>query len=200
MLGGLCAVSLVLGGCSSTPEVDHTLVTTLTWPDGQPTSDLENDPWVQALRRYRVILAAARNALNYADPNVSEVMTPDLLSRQYLSARSGVRDDSLFLWEGPGSFAPLAVQGTSDGAVVTICDAPYTTVERYPYEFPTRRIEYHLLEMNGRRVVAFSSSTEDACDLSDARRALFDPGPDLDLLDLTDPDVVLPPPGHDDDR
>ena len=113
----VAAVVLVLGGCAPKEDpawsADEAQV---VWSDGEPTSDLESDPWVQAARVGGLAYVEAVNSNDFSDPALHELVDKGLLSGASLTVeeRADTPED-VRRFPGPYPFDPLSVDVSEDG-------------------------------------------------------------------------------------
>ncbi|MBD7982391.1 hypothetical protein H9623_15460 [Oerskovia sp. Sa1BUA8] len=186
------AGALVLAGCSSAPE-PAPFSADVVWPDGEPVGELEESPWVQAVREYELVVAAGTNALDFSSSRFG-IMKESVAQGWYEAAVDGIEDGDLELWVGPRSFAVTSVVETETGATVVVCLAPRERIMVEPQETLSTAIEYYLVEVEGRRVVDGAREERfGSCDATGAVQGLFVTPPDRELLTIDDPSVVVPP-------
>ncbi|MHA7134807.1 hypothetical protein [Oerskovia turbata] len=197
--GAACAVAavvggLVLGACASSPQAAP-FSTEVVWPDGEPMGEFEGTPWVQAVRDFEVVRAAALNALDFSPPHVQAIGTP-YAQGWYEMAVDGIEDGDLELWVGPRSFVVSSVVESESGVTVVGCQAPRERIMAEPQKTLSTTIEYYLVEVDGRWVVDGGREERfGSCDASGAVQGVFVTPPDRALLTIKDPSVVVPPPG-----
>ncbi len=83
LASALCAGMVALAGCAAEAAPEPVVIPTVVWPDGEPTGELESDPWVVAARKATVVDAIAFNAKDYSIPLLSESLTSSNIAGNY---------------------------------------------------------------------------------------------------------------------
>jgi hypothetical protein len=119
---GLVATVVVACGPPEAPPLPST--PTIVWSAGEPTSDLESDPWVAAVRAAAVPEAVATNALDTRSESLHSTVSEKSIGYldSFLETLAGDSDDTQRV-PGPWPFDPLSVEVAEDGrsAVVEGC-------------------------------------------------------------------------------
>ncbi len=135
---GLLTASL---GACGTEKPTPLVIPEVVWTHGPPEGLWEDTEWVQALRREKLLLAAAELSHNYSDPILLEVATYDQLvsiaedqkkTLEYEQAGPNRPNGRSFIdWPaGPMPFEVKGLQVAPDrnSAAVEICYSSYWTV------------------------------------------------------------------------
>ncbi|RXR25669.1 hypothetical protein EQW78_12215 [Oerskovia turbata] len=185
---------LVLGGCSSAPE-PAPFSTEVEWPEGEPVGELEESPWVQAVRDYELVGAAATNALDFSSPHV-DIMTESLARGWYSEVVDGIENGDLELRAGPMSFVVTSVEETESGATVIVCSGEGERIMTEPSRTASHVFTYEIEVLDEVPVVVWSEEgLWRSCDATGAVQGVFATPPDRALLTIDDPSVVVPPCG-----
>ncbi|GIJ00062.1 hypothetical protein CLV28_0937 [Sediminihabitans luteus] len=92
----------------------------IVWSDGEPTSDLEADPWVQAVRAGLVPYAVAYDSRDLRSDSLHETWTPNGIAQMRKDIASFAGEDDWWRMPGPFPFDPLTVEVVQDGASATV--------------------------------------------------------------------------------
>lgn len=175
----LVVAGIALVGCTPSPTVDAPEV---TWQDGEPSGELEDSPWVQAVRASDLALNTAWVTRDYTAKEVEET-TEALVSQQLYNTQVGRAGREEFgVYPGPTPMIPLSVDEESDTrAVVRVCQATNWFVTADQPDIPDELVgeikEYQVVGTDNRRASGPAPTAEE-CDLSDASIGLFAPQPD----------------------
>ena len=183
-------LALTGAGCSSGPE--PLVVPEVRWPQGEPSGELESDPWVQAAREYEVLFAAAWNAHDWSDPALLDVVSGSIVGRTASGQRDALDQGRYFTLVGPMPFEPLSVEETGpDKAEVVVCAyatwslASGQVAPASPVAF--ERGYYLERDESGQVRVMTTYRTESECDVDSISPGFFDPAPEpVDGLDGDD--------------
>lgn len=213
-LSALAALTLTACADGAEPP-SELLVPDVAWADGAPSGELEDSPWVQAVRNAELLSSVAWNNLDYSDPalihawgydSVAEDLFPDAEWRMQGVPTHiiAVPDSHRLIDVGPLPLMPLSVDEGPDGASVTACVGAQKT--KFRGDFQTATIEYYHVEETGAGSYSITRESP-SLDMKNARRdectldvlplgpdrlpgGLFDPAP----APPTDPEVQLKPP------
>lgn len=185
----LAGVALV--GCTpaaAAPEV--------AWENGPPTGELEQDPWVAAVRASDLALNTAWVTRDYTTDDVRSTTISadiDLFASSQINRAEGGRFATP---PGPTPMIPLSVDEESETqAVVKVCKATnwYLDAEQpsVPSTLDGEVFEHRVVRDGDDRRVGAGAPTAEECDLSEASIGLFDPQPDPDETYSPD-DVKVP--------
>ncbi|MFB8227733.1 hypothetical protein [Cellulosimicrobium sp. NPDC055967] len=185
-------MALMLTGAGCASESEPLVVPEVRWPQGEPSGELESDPWVQALREYEALFAAAWNAHDWSDPALLAVMSGDIVHRTASGQRDALDQGRYFTLVGPRPFEPLSVEETGpDKAEVVVCAyatwslASGQVAPASPVAF--ERGYYLERDESGQVRVMTTYGTETECDVDSIKPGFFDPAPEpLDGLDGDD--------------
>lgn len=175
----LIVVGIALVGCTPAPSVEAPEV---AWQDGAPSGELEESPWVQAVRASDLALNTAWVTRDYTAKELEET-TEALVPQQLYNAQIGeARREEFGVFPGPTPMIPLAVDEESDTqAVVRVCVATNWFLTADQPDVPENLVgevkEYRVVGTENRRATGPAPTAEE-CDLSDASIGLFDPLPD----------------------
>ncbi len=204
-------VALLVTGCAA--GVPEPVVTpAVVWLDGEPSSELESDPWVIATREAEVAYAVAVNSANFSDPAMSARWSSDATTRRADQTAMDIGSGRAKARLGPMPFEPLVVVEADDGRsaeVVGCSGLDPLLFERdvgSPRTLRPRMLYRVVLGEDGERRVTGAGSPEgyvlpsgevfedETCDGVEVKEALFDPPPDLQrLIDMDPEDMVMPP-------
>ncbi len=210
VLVAVAIVGLVTGCAAGVPE--PVVTPAVVWPDGEPSSELESDPWVIATREAEIARAVAANSANFSDPAMSARWDENYRMTFAWSVETGLLRGWAEVALGPEPFEPLFVVEADDGrsAEVVGCSALVPVLlerdEGSP-RTPWPRMLYRVvLGEDGERRVTGAGSPEgyvlpsgevfedETCDGVEVKVALFEPPPDLQkLIDMDSEDMVMPP-------
>lgn len=112
---------------------------TIVWSAGEPTSDLESDPWVAAVRAAAVPYAVAVNAVDTRSEELhSTVSERSILRLDNRLEGDGGDPDGTQRVPGPWPFDPLSVEVAEDGrsAVVHGCSIDKWVLTLSQHELP----------------------------------------------------------------
>ncbi|WP_285036726.1 hypothetical protein [Plantibacter sp. ME-Dv--P-095] len=183
--GGLTAVLLGLTGCTpaAQPTTDQPFPGVI-WADGEPSSELDQDAWVQSARTALTALAVAQNRNDFTLPELVESSTYEVRSAAWRGARdhveSGERTD---VHPGPQPLEPQSVEVSADGrnASVQACVALdwSSTQGTPPDSFDTAGAEYRLERTDDGRTVldAIVGLPNLDCAAAEPAVGLFAPAP-----------------------
>ncbi|UCR89984.1 hypothetical protein [Mycetocola spongiae] len=188
------------------PEKPATVINTPTqiWKDGiTPSGPLEDDEWVQAVRRYEIGTALAWNTGDFTISQLTSVVEyPEDISRPY--AQQG---NAPYVYLAPRPFVVISSEPSpgaeppSSGRRVTICAAPQIDwiLPAVPFDRASPRLgndnsgifravlrTYTVGKLdNGNYDV--SGGGGDKCDATGAAIGYFDPAPTLPKTPVTKP-------------
>lgn len=175
---GLVVAGVALVGC--TPAIESPEV---VWKSGPPSGELEDNPWVEAVRASDLALNVAFVTRDYTTEDVrATTVSSDigLFSSSQVSRAEGKRFSTV---PGPTPMIPLSVDEESETqAVVTVCKATNWSIDAdhpsVPEQLVGEVIEYRVNLDDGDRRAGGGAPTGEECDLTDASIGLFDPQPD----------------------
>ncbi|WP_336708192.1 hypothetical protein [Oerskovia sp. USHLN155] len=114
----MVVMSGVLVGCGG-PEVPGPAPTpSVVWSAGEPTGELESDPWVQAVRAAALPEAVAFNGLDTRSSSLHATWTPDAIRELQWTLGKFSRennDNGAYRVPGPRPFDPVSVEVAPDG-------------------------------------------------------------------------------------
>ncbi|MFB8189369.1 hypothetical protein ACFC14_08570 [Microbacterium sp. NPDC055988] len=176
----LVIAGIALVGCTPTPGVEAPEV---AWKDGAPSGELEDSPWVQAVRASDLALNTAWVTRDYTAQQLQSTTESLVIDRVAASqvGRAGREDFATF--PGPTPMIPLSVDEESDTqAIVRVCAATNWQISTEQPEIPADLVgeikEYRVYSGGGNRRASGAAPTAEECDLTDASIGLFDPQPD----------------------
>lgn len=175
---GLLALGVLATACAPAAVEAPTVV----WQDGAPSGELEDSPWVQAVRASDLALNTAWVTRDYTAKEL-ESSTQALVPEQVYNAQVGRAGREEFTtFPGPTPMIPLSVDEESDTqAVVRVCEATNWQISADQPDIPTELVgeikEYRVVGTDDRRASG-PAPTGEECDLDDAAIGLFDPQPD----------------------
>ena len=176
----LIVVGIALMGCTPGPGVEAPEV---VWQDGAPSGELEESPWVQAVRASDLALNTAWVTRDYTAKELKET-TDALVPQQLYNAQIGeARREEFGVFPGPTPMIPLAVDEEGDTqAVVRVCVATNWFLTADQPDVPENLVgevkEYRVNEGGGHRRASGGAPTAEECDLDGVSIGLFDPQPD----------------------
>jgi hypothetical protein len=190
-VGGAVVVSgVLLVGCGG-PEVPGPAPTpSVVWSEGEPTGELESDPWVQAIRAAALPEAVAFNGLDTRSPSLHATWTPAWIREMNGLLDEGARDnteDGALRVPGPRPFDPLVVEISADGknAEVVGCTVFDWGMRRDDRSFDdgTEMVNGHydvVRSADGAYLVDRFTLSGTACESENLSVGTFDPLPDGD--------------------
>lgn len=130
---------LALSGCTpDTPPAPEkpTVVPTaaITWQPGhEPTSELENNPWVKLARDYAIGNAMATNMSDFTINQITNYVSPGALY-QAASLHDGLLNQDPMIYPGPAPWQPLRVEKSKSGVIIIACgtSSPWITTRDTP--------------------------------------------------------------------
>lgn len=176
----LVVSGIALAGCTPTPGVEAPEV---AWQDGAPSGELEDSPWVQAVRASDLALNTAWVTRDYTAKELQST-TQALVAQQVYNAQIGQAGREEFgVFPGPTPMIPLSVDEESGTqAVVRVCEATnwFLTADQpdVPDDLVGEIKEYRVTAGGEHRKAGGGAPTAEECDLGDASIGLFDPLPD----------------------
>ncbi|GIJ00061.1 hypothetical protein Slu03_24380 [Sediminihabitans luteus] len=159
----------------------------IVWSDGEPTSDLEADPWVQAVRAGLVPYAVAYDSRDLRSDSLHETWTANGIDRMTRKLMYFVGEDDWPRIPGPYPFDPLTVEVAQDGASATVhgCSLVpwwYTSLdpwERLEHEASPTKIRFEVVTTaEGAYLIDSVEPTLVACESDHMTAGVFDPLPD----------------------
>lgn len=176
----LVVAGIALVGCTPTPSVEAPEV---AWEDGAPSGELEDSPWVQAVRASDLALNTAWVTRDYTAKELqstTQALVPEQLYNSQVG-RAGREEFGVF--PGPTPMIPLSVDEESDTqAVVQVCQATnwFLTADQpeVPDDLAGEIKEYRVVSSGDSRRASGPAPTGEECDLDGVSIGLFDPQPD----------------------
>lgn len=176
---GILGIGLALAACTSTTAAAPTVV----WDGGEPSGDLEADPWVQTVRASDLALSIAGVTHDYTAADLSSSTARTTITQAANAQRSAADSGRFYTFPGPTPMLALSVTETADGATVTMCQAQDWYLDDQQSAVPDppegRVAEFAVTTAeDGTRQAEGSVVHQEECDLSDAHIGTFDPQPD----------------------
>ncbi|MFI2105097.1 hypothetical protein ACH436_17520 [Isoptericola sp. NPDC019693] len=206
----LAGLVVVGAAAACTAPATATVHDEVAWDDGTgPTGSAEEDPRVEAVRRYDTLVKASTNELDLTDSRLAEVTTPEWIATKGDRLRSDVESRELELWEGPSDMTVVDVSGSGDEATVLMCsrlptwwawdDDASEVVERSRDTGAFEHDTYELVRVDDRWLVdsarwGYGPDPDSSCDPgAEVPVGRFTTAPDLDLLTTASVDDVAVP-------
>lgn len=106
----------------------------ITWQPGhEPTSELENNPWVKLARDSDIGEAMATNMSDFTINQITNYVSPGILY-QAASLHDGLLDQDPMIYPGPAPWQPLRVEKSKSGVIIIACgtSSPWITTRDTP--------------------------------------------------------------------
>lgn len=174
------------------------------YPDGEPSGEFEDDPAVQVAREYEVLAGAARNSLNFTEPELRELYGPkdDPGALPFFVARD-LREGVGVATVGPRPFEVIRINLVNDTHVIDTCMSANWLTPEHPEPIKWFLGRYEIRETDGEfslRRTAFVDAAEGQPGQVPCTPSMPQPigmyvtQPDVTYLEAASPaDLLLPP-------